>query len=137
MMEAFNRPLASSARRPNVDPKPLVSAIEACMECELACTACADALLSEPHLEGLRYCIRINLDCADVCATTGRILARALEPDWTSLQVQLDACALFCATCEAECRRHLPQEHCRRCAEECRRCAAQCRELARAMPAAA
>jgi hypothetical protein len=46
------------------------------MECAQACTACADACLSEQNVADLAKCIRSNLDCADICDTTGRVLSR-------------------------------------------------------------
>jgi hypothetical protein len=42
---------------------------------------CADACLGEQDVQMLVCCIRLNLDCADVCATTGRLLARQVEFD--------------------------------------------------------
>jgi hypothetical protein len=45
---------------------------------------CADACLGEEKVEMLRRCIRLNLDCADVCNATGRMLSRQQEPDLES-----------------------------------------------------
>src|SRR5206468_12075580 len=59
-----------------VDRAALARCIEACVECSQACTACADACLSEPTIADLTKCIRSNLDCADICDTTGRVLSR-------------------------------------------------------------
>ena len=42
--------------------------------CAQTCTACADACLSEDSVADLRYCIRTDLDCADICAATGTVL---------------------------------------------------------------
>lgn len=55
----------------NVDQQKLVDCIEACFECGQTCTACADACLAEDMVAELRTCIRLNLDCADLCVTTG------------------------------------------------------------------
>lgn len=49
----------------------LVRCIEECYACAQACTACADACLAEAMVDQLRQCIRLDLDCADVCAATG------------------------------------------------------------------
>jgi len=57
-----------------VDQKALVDCIEACMECGQSCTTCADACLSEEMVSELTKCILTNLDCADLCDTTARIL---------------------------------------------------------------
>jgi hypothetical protein len=48
----------------------LVRCIDECYACAQACTACADACLAEDMVQQLKQCIRLNLDCADVCAAT-------------------------------------------------------------------
>ena len=58
----------------NVDKTLLARCIEACYQCDEACTACADDCLSEQgQVESLVKCIRLNLDCADICAATARV----------------------------------------------------------------
>jgi hypothetical protein len=96
--------------------------------CATACTVCADACLSEtPMLERLRPCIRLNLDCADLCAATARLVARAGEPATSLLHVQLHACVLACQECADECARHADHHtHCGLCADECRHCQELC-----------
>jgi len=56
-------------------------------------------------------CIRLNLDCADVCDATGRLISRQTEPDWGLLRAQLQACVAACQICGAECERHAGR-HC-------------------------
>jgi hypothetical protein len=51
----------------------LVRCVEACFECAQCCTTCADACLGEDMVAELRACIRLNLDCAGICAATGAI----------------------------------------------------------------
>ena len=60
----------------NLDRQLIADCITACVECAQACTACADACLSEEMVSDLRKCIRTNLDCADICEATGRVLSR-------------------------------------------------------------
>ena len=48
----------------------LLTAIDEAYACAQACTSCADACLAERAVADLRQCIRLNLDCADVCAAT-------------------------------------------------------------------
>ncbi|SFO54095.1 hypothetical protein SAMN05216207_10828 [Pseudonocardia ammonioxydans] len=118
----------------HVDRDTLTACIEACLECANACSACADACLSEDGVAELRKCIRLNLDCADVCGTTGRVLTRQTEYDAPSAKAQLESCRQFCATCAEECERHAgTHEHCRICAEACRHCERACQALADAM----
>ena len=72
----------------------------------------------------------MNLDCADICEVTGRVLLRQTETDVTVLRAQLEACAAACRACGDECQRHAEgMEHCRVCAESCRRCAEACEKL--------
>jgi hypothetical protein len=118
-----------------VDREVVDACITACSECALTCTSCADACLAEEAVGDLRRCIRLNLDCADVCDATGHVLMRQTEPDWTLVRAQLQACAQACRTCAEECERHAGHhEHCRVCAEACRRCAEACDALLAALP---
>lgn len=122
-------------RKTQVDFDALTECIEACFECAQTCTACADACLGEQQVQMMIRCIRLNLDCADVCDTTGRLLSRQTEPDWTLLRSQLEACAMACRTCGAECEAHAGHmQHCRVCAEACRRCEEACHRLLQAIP---
>jgi SAM-dependent methyltransferase len=108
----------------------LVRCIEECFACAQSCTACADACLGEEDVAGLRKCIRLDLDCADLCTATGRILSRQTEPDTALLRTTVEACAQACRACAEECERHAQHhEHCRVCAEACRRCEEACRSL--------
>jgi hypothetical protein len=113
-----------------VDRDALTACIEACVECAQACTACADACLSEDMVAELRTCIRTDLDCADVCEATGRVLSRHTGYDANLTRAVLEACAAACRACGDECSRHAEMhEHCRVCAEACRRCEQACRAL--------
>jgi hypothetical protein len=79
-------------------------------------------------------CIRTDLDCADICEATGRILSRHTGYDAKIARAVVEACAQACATCADECQRHADMhEHCRICAEACRRCEQACRALLAAM----
>ena len=117
--------------RPATDMTHLVECIEACFECAQACTSCADACLAETeHLQALTTCIRLNLDCADVCEATGRLATRQSSADDAVLSAQVQACAEACRACAEECERHAEMhEHCRVCAEACRRCEEACRQM--------
>lgn len=118
----------------HVDRQSLAACIEACFECAQSCTACADACLSEDTVSEMRKCIRLDLDCADICDATGRVLSRQTEYDAATSKAQLQSCREVCATCAEECERHAGHhEHCRVCAEACRRCEQACDELMHAM----
>lgn len=103
----------------------LLECIAACFGCAQGCTACADAdaCLGEPDVGMVIHCIRLNLDCADICNATGRVLARQTEPQTEVWRAQLQACLAACQACGAECQKHAGHhEHCGVCAERCRRC---------------
>ena len=111
--------------------------IESAFDCSQACTACADACLNEKDPKMLAFCIRTDLDCADITATTGRMLSRQTQPNWSLVHSQIETCALACRVCAEECERHAGKhEHCRVCAEACRRCEEECRRVLDAIPAA-
>jgi hypothetical protein len=77
-----------------LDAGQLSAAIDACSDCTQSCTACADACLAEGDdmLGSLRQCIRLNLDCADVCEATLRILSRQTAYDANVTRAQVEAC---------------------------------------------
>ena len=118
----------------NVDADVLAATIVAANDCAQACTGCADDDLSEPDVAELVKCVRLNLDCADVCDATVRVISRQTEYDANLTRSLLEACATACRSCGDECERHAEMhEHCRVCAEVCRRCEQACRELLAAM----
>jgi hypothetical protein len=113
-----------------VDRGRLAAAIDALIACAEACTACADACLSEKSVADLTKCIRTDLDCADICGTTARVLSRHTGYDANISRALLEACAVACKACGDECWSHANMhEHCRICAEACRACEAACRDL--------
>jgi Domain of Unknown Function (DUF326) len=112
------------------DAAALAICIDACFECAQTCTACADACLAEDMMAELTKCIRTNLDCADVCGTTGAVLSRHTGYDANITRAVLEACRVACGACATECERHAEMhEHCKVCAEACRRCETACNEL--------
>lgn len=115
----------------NVDTDKLVAVIEATYDCAQTCTACADACLSESDPGKLIKCIRLNADCADISATTGRVLSRQTEYDANVTRAMLQACIQACRSCAEECGRHaeMGMEHCRTCAEACRACETACEDF--------
>jgi hypothetical protein len=124
------------AAHPQAKPsEALVRCVEECFVCVVACTSCADADLAEEDVEDLRHCIRLCLDCSDVCAATGQVLTRQTSPEPSLTRSLLEACLLACRLCAEECERHAAHhEHCRLCAETCRRCEQACADLLAAEP---
>jgi hypothetical protein len=123
MLETYPLPI-------NLDRTKLAATIDTVSACAQACTACADACLSEQMVAELTKCIRTDLDCADICAATARVLSRHTGYDANITRSILEACAVACESCGDECERHAGMhEHCRVCAEACRACEAACRDL--------
>ena len=107
---------------------PLIRCIDACLGCAQACTSCADACLAEPKVSELRQCIRLDLDCADLCAATAALASRRTGSNEEVLLQTLELCSLACRKCAEECERHAEHhEHCRICADECRSCEHACK----------
>jgi hypothetical protein len=118
----------------NLDRGQLASVIDLLNECAEACTACADACLSEGMVSELVKCIRTNMDCADICTATARVLSRHTGYDANISRTLLSACAQACASCRDQCAQHgAEHDHCRICAEVCDRCERACNDLLVAM----
>src|SRR4051812_21584223 len=100
------RMLETYPREFNVDQEVLARCIDACSQCAQACTQCADDCLSEQSVQDLVKCIRLDLDCADVCAATGRVVSRQTEYDANVTRAVLEACVAVCKACGDECERH-------------------------------
>jgi hypothetical protein len=122
--------LETHPRPTSVDLGILARCIEACYDCEAACTSCADADVAEADVQEMIRCIRLCLDCADACEATARVVTRQTEADLRLVRSVVGACVVACVVCREECEKHAAQhEHCRICAEVCRRCEDACNEL--------
>ena len=131
-MTRASQMLETTPAQVQFDTTPLGRCIDACFDCAQACIACADACLGEDAVKDLTRCIRLNLDCADICETTGRALSRQVGADPQVTRAFLEACAQACRSCGDECQRHaegMNMEHCRVCAEACHACEQACNEL--------
>jgi uncharacterized membrane protein len=114
----------------DVDAGVLAAAIDAMTECAQACIADTDADLGEQDVTEMVRCIRLCLDCADVCTATAAVTSRPADYDANVTRPLLQACIAICRSCGDECERHAAMhEHCRVCAEACRRCEQACRDL--------
>lgn len=107
----------------------LLKCIEECYACAQACTSCADACLGEDMVKELTHCIRLNLDCADICTAAGAMASRRTGSNIEVLRAAIQACAKACRACGDECAKHAEMhEHCRVCTEACRSCELACTE---------
>ena len=118
----------------NADAALLAATIDALSDCAQACAADTDADLSEQNLTEMVKCIRLCLDCTDVCTATLGVVSRQTHYNPAIVRPLLEACVATCKSCGDECARHAPHyEHCRVCEQACRRCEQACRELLAAM----
>jgi hypothetical protein len=109
----------------------LIRCIEECYGCAQTCISCADACVAEQMVTELRQCIRLDLDCADICNATGAVATRRTGSNEQILRQMLEVCAAACKVCGDECERHASKhQHCRICAEVCRSCEQACRAAA-------
>ena len=99
--------------------------IEVLTKCAAECSHCATACLKEQDIKMLERCIRLDLDCAELCEITAGYIAR--ESEFADAILRL--CAKICVACAQECEKHADHmDHSRSCAEACRACAAACQE---------
>lgn len=99
--------------------------IEACNRCAVTCDHCAVSCLQEPNVKEMADCIRLDMDCAQVCRFAAAMMSRGSQHARDVCRL----CAGICEACGAECARH-PAQHCQDCAKECQRCAEACRAMA-------
>ncbi len=92
-------------------------------QCQTACKYCFNACLEEEAIAMMRRCIKLTVECADICEVTASSLA--YTGDFTP--EVLDVCIKACERCADECRNH-GYLHCLECAKACRECADYCRE---------
>ncbi|AIQ64350.1 hypothetical protein PSTEL_15895 [Paenibacillus stellifer] len=101
--------------------------IEACLKCIDACNFSYVSSLKEYDLARLREWIRMDRECADMCAF-------AIEAMTRQSPFVAEICRLCAEVCEAtanECGRY-ERTHCRDCIEACLKCAETCRQVSEA-----
>ena len=126
--------LDSYPRTVNVDASVLAAAIAAISDCAQACTADTVADLGEQNLAEMVTCIRLCLECTDICTATVGVISRPAAYDASVTRPLLEACVASCKSCGDECERHAQMHaHCRVCEQACRRCEQACRELLAAL----
>ena len=124
--------LTSAPQQLTVDAGLVAAAIDAANQCAIVCSACASACLSEGG--DMATCVRDDLDCADICSTTARVLSRLNKSDKQLTLSLLATCIEACVECAGTCEPHAEHhEHCRLCAEACRACEQACQALVDAL----
>ena len=103
------------------------SMIDAMNDCTAECNHCASACLEEQNVQSLTRCIKLDIDCAEICSLTASFVARGSEHAMHLMK----ECAEICDTCAEECEKFADQyDHCKKCADACRSCAEECRSMA-------
>ncbi|MCP2036461.1 hypothetical protein L1279_003504 [Planomicrobium sp. HSC-17F08] len=96
-------------------------------DCAAACNHCFDACLQEEDVKMMVQCIRLDRECADMCA----FLEQAISRNSPFVAELARVCAAICDACGDECAKHADHhDHCKQCAEACRKCAEACRNIA-------
>lgn len=107
---------AGGSARPEV-----VAAVDALRDCEQASNACAVAMVAAGDMLTE---VRRDLDCADVCTATERILSRGPAADPSLVAAIVQAAALACEASAAACgARAEEHRHCQLHAAKARACA--------------
>ncbi|HLN19925.1 MAG TPA: four-helix bundle copper-binding protein [Bacteroidales bacterium] len=101
--------------------------IDTLYECASECIHCEMACLEEQDVKMLERCIRLDMECAETCIYSAKMLSMGTE--FSSDIIAL--CSRICEECAEECEKHSQKmDHCRTCAEICRKCYEECRSMA-------
>lgn len=98
--------------------------IQSLQNCMVACNNCYNACLQEDDVKMMAQCIRLDRECADMCA----FLAQAVSRKSPFVSEMATVCAFICDACGNECKKH-DHEHCQVCADACFTCAEACRSM--------
>src|SRR5215469_6347679 len=90
----------------NADAAVLAATLDALSDCTEACIADTEADLNEQDLAMMVKCMRLCMNCADVCAATMGVVTRQAEYDAKVTRPLLEACIAICKSCGDECARH-------------------------------
>jgi hypothetical protein len=122
--------LETHQRAPDIEAGVVADVLDALTDCAQACAADVYADLVEPSVTDMVKCIRLCLDCTDICTANIGVLSRLTDLEIDVIKPLLEACVSICKACGDECEGHAEMhDHCRICAEACRRCEKACRQL--------
>ncbi|WP_010178156.1 four-helix bundle copper-binding protein [Aquimarina agarilytica] len=96
--------------------------IDALNKCISHCNYCADACLETDNIKMMVDCIRTDRACAEICATTVKLLAM----NSAFAKAMVEKCHEICNQCADECSKH-DHQHCKDCADACKKCADACK----------
>lgn len=95
--------------------------VESLEKCDAACNNCAISSLEVDDSKPMSDCVKLSLDCADVCHFALRLLARDSIHAVTAVKL----CMTMCDECATECE-HYEYDACQLSAEACRRTEKHC-----------
>jgi len=104
-MSCARQMLDSHPRTSGLDVGVLAAPIDALTDCAQACTADVDADLDEQDLAEMVTCIRLCLDCVDVCTAAAGVVSRQAEYDANVARPLLEACVAIYKSRGDECER--------------------------------
>jgi hypothetical protein len=81
---------------------PLADVLDALTECAQTCMADSYADLVEPNATEMTRCIRLCLDCVDICTASIGVLSRSTHFDASVTEPLLEACVAVCKSCGDE-----------------------------------
>ena len=97
----------------------LISMLSTCAD---ACNTCLAACLNEEEVKKMTKCIRLDMDCAQICQLTAAFISRGSD----HAKHLLKECAEICSKCAEECGKHTHMEHCKVCSDTCKKCSEMC-----------
>ncbi|MEQ8156012.1 MAG: four-helix bundle copper-binding protein [Clostridiaceae bacterium] len=98
--------------------------IDECNRCAQACYECFEACINEPDLNARRGCIKMLIECAQMCQMSSGFMSM----NGKYAKEHCTMCATICDECAKECNM-FRDDHCQKCAQECRTCADECRRM--------
>lgn len=122
-MSRIEQMLRTYPAETGLEPRRLAEVADKLYECAGVCLACADACSAETdphHLAMGIKCLRIDLDCADICTVAARVLARQTGYDAPTSLALIEAARTVLRACADACAEMDAMDHCRICAETCR-----------------
>jgi hypothetical protein len=92
-------------------------------ECAITCERCVSLCMNEDDPSLMAKCIKLNLDCADMCLHT----IKSTTSNFLLVRNSLAAVKELCQKCAQEYRK-FKIDYCQACADICERCAAECHD---------
>jgi polyferredoxin len=89
---SYAKQMLDTYAAPAADPGVVAAAIDAMNDCAQACVADTDANLGDESVAAMVACIRLCLDCADVCTATARVTSRPTGNNPRVTKPLLEAC---------------------------------------------